>query len=410
MKIDKKRPKKIWARYLLYFFVAVFLLSGSFVSGYGFGKKGLELNIPYIPANVINTEAGKPKNVDFSIFWEAWNKLKNDSADNVDNQTLVYGAISGMLNSLNDPYTVYLKPDENKRFLEDISGEFEGIGVEITEVNGVLTVVAPLPGSPAEKAGIRAKDIIITVNGEKTKDLGFKATIDKIRGTSGTEVTLSLSRPGTDGELSIKVVREKITVPSVTLDYKTSGNKKIAVITVRQFGDDTASLFDKAASDILNAKPNGIILDLRNNPGGYLDGAVNLGSYFIDGGTIVTEVEKNDQKKDYKTVRRATLKDFPLAVLVNDGSASAAEILAGAIRDRDRGELIGTTTFGKGSVQILENLSDGSAVKITIAKWLTPNGTGIDKLGIKPDQEVKQDENSVDDNVLNFAIDYLLKK
>lgn len=403
-------PKKIWAKYLLYFLVAVILLSGTFVSGYGIGKKGVELNIPFIPTDVVNTESGKPASVDFSTFWDAWNKLQTDSVDTIDKQNLVYGAISGMLNSLNDPYTVYFTPEENKRFAEDISGQFEGIGVEITQVNSLLTVVTPLPDSPAEKAGIKAKDVIVSVDGQKTLDLGFQETINKIRGTSGTQVTLVLARPGQDQNVTVTVTREKITVPSVTSEYKTVDGKKYAVVTMRQFGDDTNTLFDTISADIVKNKPDGIVLDLRNNPGGYLDSAVNVASYFLDGGTVVSEVEKDNKKKDYKTVRRATLKDYPLAVLVNDGSASAAEILAGAVQDRKRGEVIGTKTFGKGSVQILENLKDGSAVKITIAKWLTPNGSTIDKVGIKPDLEITVDQASSDDQILNKAYEYLAKK
>ncbi|MFA7244012.1 MAG: S41 family peptidase [Patescibacteria group bacterium] len=410
MKIKKKWPKQIWAKCLLYFLVLIIVLSGAFISGYTTGKKGIDLNIPFVPASVVNTDTGKPANVDFSTFWDAWNKLNQDSVDTINPQNLVYGAISGMLNSLNDPYTVYFTPEENKKFQEDMSGQFEGIGVEVTEVNNSLTIVAPLPDSPAEKAGIKAKDVIISVDGQNAFDLGFQGTIDKIRGTSGTDVTLVLSRPGQDQNITIRVTREKITVPSVTLEYKTLDGKKFAYVTIRQFGDDTNNLFDGIANDILKNKPDGIVLDLRNNPGGYLDSAVDVASYFLDGGNVVSEVEKDNKKKDYKTIRRATLKDYPLAVMVNDGSASAAEILAGAIKDRARGEIIGTTTFGKGSVQILEELKDGSAIKVTIAKWLTPNGNTIDKVGIKPDLEIKADTNASDDNILSGALQYLLKK
>lgn len=410
MERKRKSPKRFWTRYFVYFFVLIIIISGTFSFGYGVGKRGIDLPIPFIPAKVSNTESGKPANVDFSIFWEAWNKLNADSVDNTNPQDLVYGAISGMLSAVNDPYTVYLKPDENKRFLEDISGEFEGIGVEITEVNSELTVVAPLPDSPAEKAGIKAKDVILEVDGQKTSDLGFETTINKIRGAAGTDVTILIKRAGSDENIKFTITREKIVVPSVTYEIKQSGGKKFEVVTLRQFGDDTDALFDKATLDIEQNKPDGIILDLRNNPGGYLDSAVNVASYFIDGGTIVSEVEKNNQKKDVKTVRRATLKSYPLALLVNEGSASASEIVAGAIKDRGRGKIIGTTTFGKGSVQILENLSDNSAVKITIAKWLTPNGSQINKVGIKPDIEVTEDQNSSTDQILEKAYEVLLNK
>lgn len=409
MEIRKKSPKKIWTKYFSYFFIIAIVIAGTFSFGYGVGKKGIDLPVPFVPTKVLNTDSGKPSNVDFSTFWEAWNKLNADSVDDLNPQDLVYGAISGMLGAVNDPYTVYLKPDENKRFMEDISGEFEGIGVEITEINGELTVVAPLPDSPAEKAGIKAKDVILEVDGKKASDLGFEATIDKIRGKSGTSVEILLKRTGAEN-IKISVTREKIKVPSVTYEIKESGGKRFEVVTLRQFGDDTNDLFDKAATDIDKNKPDGVIIDLRNNPGGYLDTAVNIASYLIDGGVIVSEVEKNNQKKDVKTVRRATLKNYPLVLLVNEGSASASEILAGAVKDRGRGKIIGSKTFGKGSVQILENLSDNSAVKITIAKWLTPNGSQINKTGIQPDIEVADDPNSDSDPVLNKAFETLNNK
>jgi carboxyl-terminal processing protease len=390
-------------RKVVFFALTILVLYFVFAFGYITGQKGISIGIG--PKQVVNTEAGKPQNIDFSLFWEAWNKLKDKSALNPDSQKMIFGSISGMLSSVNDPYTVFFTPDENKRFKEDIQGEFDGIGIEIVSKNNLPTVVAPLSGTPAEKAGLKPNDVIIEVDGTKTSDISFNETVDKIRGKKGTKVTLKISREGTTDPITVEVERDTIIVKSVEWETKNIDGKKYAYVKIRQFGDDTNSLFEQFVNETVANKPDGIVIDLRNNPGGYLQSAIEEASYFLDGGIVVKEQGKDGETKEYKVTKKARLKDFKTVVLVNSGSASASEIFAGALQDRKEGELIGEKTFGKGSVQELVDLSDGSAVKITVAKWLTPNGRMINGEGIKPDIDLKKDDNS--DNQLERAFEYL---
>lgn len=406
--IKKKRPAALWVKRILVVFVVFVVLGTTFLLGYASGLRGVNLGATLPVERIVNKNTGKPADVDFSTFWEAWNKLNQNYVGKIDAVALVQGAISGMLAATKDPYTVYLKPEDNQRFLADISGEFDGIGVEITQVDGLPTVVAPLPDSPAEKAGLKAKDIIAEVDAKKTSDMAFDDVINNIRGKEGTQVVLTVVRSGKDEPLKISVTREKIKVASVTTDVKNYQGKQYYYIKVRQFGDDTSALFEKAANEIKQGSYSGIILDLRNDPGGYLETAVDLSSYFIDGGVVVSEVDRNNIKQESKTTRSATLKKYKLAVLINDGSASASEIMAGAIKDRKQGTIVGQKSFGKGSVQILEELSDKSAVKITIAKWLTPNGGTIDGVGIEPDVKI-EDKDATDEDYFNKAYETLSK-
>lgn len=377
----------------------------SFVSGNVAGKAGIDVSGSILgPEKVTNTNKGKPSDVDFSIFWEAWDKLDKNYVGDINVQDFVYGSISGLFNSTGDPYTEFLKPKDNERFKDDISGEFEGIGIEISSVNNLPTVVSPLSESPAEKAGIKAKDIIAEVDGISTTELAFDEVIDKIRGKRGTTVGLKIVREGESDLLSFSVVRDNIKVASVTNEIIRHEGDKVSYIKVRQFGDDTESLFNEALNQAESEKATAMIIDLRNNPGGYLETSVSMASNFLDGGVVVTEVDKSGKKKDFKTNKRAKFEDIKLVVLVNGGSASASEIVAGALKDRNRAKIIGSKTFGKGSVQILENLSDGSAVKITIAKWLTPSGNHIDKIGIEPDIGVEDNDQTEIDEVLTEAL------
>lgn len=398
--------KGIWAKRICFFVLVLAIVTGIFVAGYSVGQRGINLGIG--SKNVINTEKGKPDSVDFSLFWEAWNKLIDKSVVNPDPQKMTEGAISGVLSSLDDPYTVYLNKIENKQFKEDIQGEFFGIGIELVLKNNFPTVVAPLSDTPAEKAGIKPGDIISEVDGVSYEKMTFNELIDKIRGAEGSVVKLKIVRNGVDNPIELSITRQKITVKSVEWSTKTSAGKNFEYIKIRQFGDDTDSLFSQAAKDAIKNKPDGIIIDLRNNPGGYLDTSVDLASYFIEGGVVVSEKGRNNKSKDYDTTGSAKLKDYKVVVLINEGSASASEIMAGALRDRKESKLIGQKTFGKGSVQELIEMSDGSAVKITVAKWYTPAGTQINGEGLKPDIEVANDDNSKDDSQLNRALEYLV--
>lgn len=402
-----KRPARVLKKNLtkvipfLAIVVSIYLI---FLAGFYVGKQS-----PIITPKserVINTTAGRPSDIDFSLYWEAWNKLMEKSTLTPEPKKMIQGSIAGMMASLGDPYTTYFEPSANKQFKEDLSGQFDGIGVEIIQKNSMPTVVAPLSDSPAEKAGLKPNDTILTVDDQKTVDLGFNETINKIRGKRGTTVKLTIARENINSPIDINLTRDTIVVKSVEWSYQDAEGKKIEYIKIRQFGDDTSRLFAAAADEALKTKPQGIIIDLRNNPGGYLESAVDLASYFIKDGVIVSEKGKHDNH-DYKTVHNATLDGFNLAVLVNNGSASASEIFSGAIQDRSAGKIIGVTTFGKGCVQELIDLSDGSAAKITIANWLTPLGRQISDKGITPDITVQNNDNSKDDAQLNRAIDYI---
>lgn len=405
-KTDIDRMKRLTRAKKVFFFVlTLFVLFIVFTFGNYTGQKGIYIGVG--SKGLFNTEVGKPSGVDFSIFWEAWNKMKDKSVATTDDQKMEQGAISGMLSSLNDPYTVYFTKDENQRFHEDIQGSFEGIGVELVQKDSVPTVVSPLSDSPAEKAGIKAGDIISEVDGAKTSDIGFEETINRIRGADGTKVKLTIVRDGVTDPLVIEVTRAKIVIKSVEWDTKNVSGKKIFYIKMSQFGDDTDGLFNNAIEEAVKINPDGIILDLRNNPGGYLETAVSVASDFIKDGIVVSEKGKSNQ--DYKASGSAKLQDYKLVVLTNGGSASAAEILAGALRDRKSNKLIGEKTFGKGSVQELIELTDGSAVKITVAKWYTPNGTQINGAGLEPDIKIADDEKTTADEQLERAEQFLLQ-
>lgn len=359
----------------------------------------------YYQGSQKNKYQSKQNGVDLKLFWEAWNKFKEKSVEDIPNDKMVEGAISGMLSSLNDPYTVFLSEADNKRFREDIQGEFGGIGVEIVQKNNLPTIVAPLADSPAEKVGLKSGDIIDEVDGVKTSSISFEETINKIRGEKGTKVKIVVLRGEKYEPLAFEVARDTIVVKSVEWKTIEQSEKKIGYINLKQFGDDTEELFMQAAGEIKKGNPSGVIIDLRNNPGGYLESAVSVASAFIKDGVIVNEKGRNGVSKDYKATGKAILSGYKVVVLANEGSASASEIMAGALKDRLGSRVVGKKTFGKGSVQELIDLSNGSAAKITVAKWYTPNGSQINGEGIKPDIEVNDDESNTVDEQLEKAIE-----
>ncbi len=389
-----KKLQKNTSKRSVFLIVSTIIVLTAFGSGYFFGLQRTSFQ-------------SQPSNVDLKLFWETWNKVKEKATENVSEEKMLEGAISGMMSSLGDPYTVYFNKEENKRFKEDIQGEFGGIGIEIVQKNGFPTVVAPLAGSPAEKSGLKSGDIITEVDGQKTSDLGFEETINKIRGPKDTKVKLTINRESKAEPLTFEVTRDIIVVKSVEYRVIEKDGKKIGYIKIKQFGDDTDALFNKAALEIKKQNLSGIILDLRNNPGGYLESAVSVSSVFIEEGVVVTEKGKN-LNKDYRATGGALLGQYKTVVLVNGGSASASEIVAGALKDRIGSKIVGQKTFGKGSVQELVELSDGSAAKITVAKWFTPNGTQINNEGIKPDFELENGEDINIDNQLEKAQESVL--
>lgn len=379
-----KKHKKL----VLKIVTALFALALFFYAGYGYGVRHGSGSAP--PSYIQNSSTDKPSNIDFSLFWQTWNKVRELYIGSSDPQSMAYGAISGMVASLSDPYSEFLKPSDNDALASDLSGQFEGIGAELTMLNNQVTVIAPLSASPAEKAGIKPKDTILQVDGNSVANMSLDEVISKIRGKAGTEVKLQIVHVGSDGPVELTIIRQNIKIDSVVYQTVTITNKKIAVLKISQFGDDTVILANKYASQMKTDGVDGIILDLRNNPGGYLDSSVSVASLFLNKDKIVvSEVDKNDSKMEYKADGNSQLLDYPMVVLVNGGSASAAEILTGAIKDNNRGEIIGEKTFGKGCVQQVEPLSGGAALKVTIANWLTPNGSQINKIGITPDNIVQ---------------------
>jgi len=330
-----------------------------------------------------------PEDIDFSLFWEAWKKLEEKYADkekfNV--QEMIYGAISGMVKSLDDPYTVFLTPEDTKRFIEDVKGTFEGVGMEIGIRKGQLQVIAPLEGTPAQKAGLRAGDKILKVDDTLTAELTIDQAVDLIRGPKGTEVRLTIYREGWEETKEIPIIRGVIEIPSLKWEIL---ENNIVYIQLYQFSEKASFDFRVAAIEILNSPAEKIILDLRNNPGGYLEVAQDIAGYFLEKGQIVAiEDFGQGEQKEYLAQGTGWFKEYPMIVLINEGSASGSEILAGALRDNRQILLIGEKSFGKGSVQELESLKGGSSLKITIAKWLTPKGDFITDVGLEPDVKIK---------------------
>ena len=358
------------------------------------------------PANKLTQD------VDFNLFWEVWDILKKEyvDKDKLDDKKMFYGALKGLVESTGDPYTVFMEPKLAKEFSNDLAGTFEGIGAEIGKKDDIITIIAPLIGTPAEKIGLQAGDKIYSINGESTSGLAVEEAVSKIRGPKGTEVTLTIFRNGFDEPKDFKIIRQTILVKSVRTR---SDSDKIFTITITNFNDDTSELFKQAVAEAVEKNPKGIILDLRNNSGGYLETAIDVASEWIDQGIIVTEQFSSEKKKEYLNRGRARLKDFPTVVLVNQGSASASEIVSGALKDYGKATIVGMKTFGKGSVQTLEEMKDGSSIKITVAKWLTPKGYNINDQGITPDVEIdltSEDYNKNTDPQMDKAVEILNKK
>lgn len=347
---------------------------------------------------------------DFNLYFEVWNSIKSNHVDKnkINDRDLFYGSLEGLAGATDDPYTVFMDPQLTSEFYDDLSGTFEGIGAEIGLRDDMITVVAPLDGMPAQKAGLRASDKIYAIDGESALGLTVSAAVKKIRGPKGTEVVLTVIR-GEDKPFDIKITRDKIFVASVKTELRSDG---IYIIKISNFNEDTDGLFNKAVNDILLKQPRGIILDLRNNPGGYLETAVNVSSEWIEAGPVVAEQFGENRRAEHPSNGLARLKDFKTIVLINEGSASASEIVAGALRDYKKATIVGAKSFGKGSVQTVKDLSDGSSLKVTVAHWLTPAGDYINDRGIEPEIKVEYTEEDLKkdtDPQLNKAIE-LLKK
>lgn len=348
--------------------------------------------------------------VDFNQFWEVWDTIKQQYVKQpVKDNDLFYGAIQGMVAGLGDPYSVYFPPQAATEFSKSLAGEFSGIGAEIGIKNNQLVIVAPLPDTPAARAGLHPGDRILAIDKVSTLGMDVTTAVENIRGPSTSSVDLTVLRTGWDKPRDLTIHRAKINVPSVMFSMKT-GN--VAYIRVMQFNEDTVPELDQAIKEIQKTKASGIILDLRSNPGGYLDAAVTMASEWIKDGTIVSERTSNGTENAHPSSGLHRLLGIKTIVLVNKGSASASEIVAGALQDTKTATIIGETTFGKGSVQDYQNLPDGSALKVTIAEWYTPNEHNINDKGITPDIAVKEDydKEAVGQDVMVDKALELLKK
>lgn len=374
--------------------ILAFLLLGSFFFGYKEGTRQTS-SLQQI-AILENKDLGKPGNVDFSAFWRAWSVLNEkfvsttaSSSKPVTDQDKVYGAIQGLTASLKDPYTVFFPPVENAIFESDVRGNFEGVGMEIGLQDGVLTVIAPLKGTPAYNAGIKPGDKILKIDDASTYNWTTEQSVSKIRGKRGTIVTFNILRTGIKDPFDVKVTRDTIDIPTINTALHPDG---VFEIDLYSFSANSPDLFRKALREFVGSGSDKLLLDLRGNPGGYLEAAIDMASWFLPPGKVV--VREDFGKKQEETVYRSRGYDIfndklKLVILVDGGSASASEILAGALHEQGVAKLVGDKTYGKGSVQELVSITPDTSLKVTIARWLTPNGISISLNGIEPDVKVK---------------------
>ncbi len=322
---------------------------------------------------------------DFSLFWEVAEQLRDKYFGDINAQEMLYGSIKGLVAAIGDPYTIFADPAENSQFFDNLNGSYEGIGVELDVVDGALVVLTPLKDSPAEAAGLKPLDEIVAVDGVSVMGMTFAEVLSAIKGPAGSKVALTIERKGEE-QLVLNIVRQTIRRDSVSIEI---GEDKIAVIKITRFASDTDAGFQAAVNKVIAEGVKGVVLDLRNNPGGFLDSGVKVANEFLQHGVIVEERMKNGEKTSFSADGSGRLTKIPLVMLVNGGSASAAEIVAGALQDNSRAKVVGEQTYGKGSVQEVEEFPDGSALRVTVGKWYTPNGVSINDAGIKPDKEIK---------------------
>lgn len=410
---EMQKNKKQSSRALI-IFSAIFFSAIFFIIGFGVGKNQQKTDVAFDLAVIENKEGAE--DVDFALFWDVWDLVKEKYVDHdsLKAQDMINGAINGMLAATGDPYTTFLDEEKFAALNEELNGSFEGIGAEVGIKDNILTIVTPLEESPAQKAGLRAGDKVVEIEGESTAEMTIEEAVKKMRGPKGTELHMKIFRI-TDEETETKdivVVRDTIHIDSVRVDFL---DDDIAHIKLMQFGEDTIKEFNKIISQIKQKNSKGIILDVRNDPGGILHTAVVLSSKFLPSNTVVVmEEDAQNKRTNLYTTGAYPFIDMPVVILINEGSASASEILAGALRDnRDDVVIVGQQSFGKGSVQELIPTSAATAAKITVAKWLTPNGEQINEKGIAPDVEIEytnEDYENETDPQLDKAIEIMLEK
>lgn len=390
--------------------IVIFLVVSFFIFGVYIGDH----NRPEIEKviGLSNKETEMTTETDFSPFWKVWNTIneKYPKADKTTDQEKIYGAISGLVGSLDDPYSIFFNPEDAQAFEEEIAGNFTGIGMEVGIKDKMLTVVAPLKDTPAYRADIKPGDKIIKIDNTETSGLTIEKAIKLIRGEKGIPVTLTIVRDGEKEPKEIKIIRDIINIPTLDTELREDG---IFVIKLYSFSAKSTDLFRNAIKSFTEAKTDKLLLDLRGNPGGYLDAAIDISSWFLPGGKIIVTEDYGDNRKS--DILRSKGYDIfndklKFVILMNNGSASASEIVAGAMQDHKRAKLVGSPSFGKGSVQEAMKITPDTLLKITVAKWLTPNGTSISEKGLTPDYSVEitpKDADAKKDPQLDKAVELL---
>lgn len=381
-------------KYFLILLLVLFFSLGVYI---GYNSRTEEIKI----VNIANKDSDLVDQTDFSPFWKAWSVIdeKFPNANKVNNKDRVYGAISGLVKSLNDPYTTFFNPEDTKNFEEDMSGSFVGVGMEVGIKDKMLTVIAPLKDTPAENAGIKSGDIILKIDQTSTTDMPVEKAVSLIRGKKDTTVVLTIFRSGEKGSRDVRITRDVINLPTIDTELRKDG---IFVIKLYSFTANSGDLFRQALKKFSESNSDKLVLDLRGNPGGYLDSAVSMASWFLPGGKpVVTENFGSNAKE--RVHRSAGYNVFnnnlKFVILINSGSASASEILAGAMQDYGKAKLVGEKSFGKGSVQEVVNITPDTILKITVAKWLTPKGNSISEKGLTPDYVVPITQKDVDNKI-----------
>ncbi len=402
--------------YLLRFGAPILVFMLVFAGGYVLGIKN---SIPAASKLLAGSGEIPGDAPEWAPFWKAWSALNSKfvGSSTPSGEEKLWGSIQGLTSSYGDPFTVFFPPVESKNFTDEISGSFEGVGMEIGTKDGALSVISPLKGSPAERAGILPADKIIKIDGEDSVKMPVEAAVKRIRGKAGTTIVLTIIHPDSAKPIEVSIVREAIVVPSTKTELRGDG---VFVISLYSFSAPSPGEFRSALRQFAESGANTLLIDLRNNPGGYLEAAVDMGSWFLPVGKPIVR-EDFGAKREPEIYRSKGYDVFTeqltLGILMNGGSASASEILAGALRDHGKAVLLGEKSFGKGSVQELVPITDNTNLKVTIARWLTPSGTSISISGLKPDVEIKLTEENIKtirsggkDAQLESAVKYLLQK
>ncbi len=387
----------------------------AFLFGWQLGHRDVELKwANYRPTlSVTSRDVPKDVNLDFKLFWDTWDLLSKTYIDKkaLDPNRMFYGAISGMVSAIGDPYTVFLPPEQQKSTQEELNGSFEGVGIQLGfNKDKRLVVIAPLGGTPAARAGIKPQDIIVKIDDKDTNGMSLPEAVKLIRGPKGSKVNITIFREGDTDTKSYDLVRDTIVVKSAEVSFKeTPSGKSVAIVKLSRFGERTNAEWEEAVKQIVAKNPDAVILDVRNNPGGFLAGAVFIASEFLEGGDVVLQENREGERSPFKVNRQGKLTEIPLEVLINKGSASASEIVSGALQDRKRATLIGEKSFGKGTIQEAQDLPQGTGIHITVAKWLTPNGRWVnDTNGLEPDVTIEAEkDDQAKDPQLDKAIELL---